>query len=348
MDIVPLTNLRGPAARITSVTAESIPAGEPAAVDMTGPDQSRQFKFKVPRGLPGVNAIENDTAVAGYIGAGDSATSHALGDTARMVYHGTNGGTPRPSGVRPVLWIGTAFPVNSVIGDVHLLPDHNEDDWGPNWVDLVAWYDPSQLGLANGATVSSIPDLSGRGNDLNTASGTVTIDATTLVQPALTFTGTQHLSSDLLDQQWSMPTRVYMIAKPNNPGTAMTMFDTAGALTGGNGRAVMWMDATRHFSLGQGAANLVGTLVIPTSGPSVLSGVFTGATQTRGYVNTTLRVMPGSAGSGVPKRHRIGARYDGASPYSGLLGEVLVARNVTDDDHARMVAYLVAKWGVTV
>lgn len=78
VDYVALTNLRGPAARITSVTAESIPAEEPATVDMTGPDQNRQFKFKVPRGLPGVNALENDSAVAAYVAATDSDTGGAV------------------------------------------------------------------------------------------------------------------------------------------------------------------------------------------------------------------------------------------------------------------------------
>lgn len=80
-DITPITNLRGPAARITSVSAESIPAGQSAEVVMTGPDQNRAFAFKVPRGLPGVNAVENDTAVAEYVGAADSDTREALNAT---------------------------------------------------------------------------------------------------------------------------------------------------------------------------------------------------------------------------------------------------------------------------
>lgn len=77
-DITTLTNLRGPAARITSATAGSVPADQPAEVTMSGPDQNRSFAFKVPRGLPGVLAIENDDAVATYVAAEDSQTRAAL------------------------------------------------------------------------------------------------------------------------------------------------------------------------------------------------------------------------------------------------------------------------------
>lgn len=77
-DITPITNLRGPAARITQVTAAPLPAGAGTKVTMTGPDQNRQFHFEIERGLPGVNALDNDNAVATYVNAADSATRAAL------------------------------------------------------------------------------------------------------------------------------------------------------------------------------------------------------------------------------------------------------------------------------
>lgn len=73
-----ITNLRGPAARIIEVSAETVPATAPASVEMTGPDQGRAFHFELPRGLPGVNGVENDEAVATYVGAPDSATATAI------------------------------------------------------------------------------------------------------------------------------------------------------------------------------------------------------------------------------------------------------------------------------
>ncbi|MBT2497127.1 hypothetical protein J7E45_16060 [Microbacterium sp. ISL-59] len=80
-DIVPITNIRGPAARITEVTSTTVASTEPADVVMIGPDQNRKFAFKIPqgpRGIPGVNGVENDEAVAAYIDAPDSETSAAL------------------------------------------------------------------------------------------------------------------------------------------------------------------------------------------------------------------------------------------------------------------------------
>lgn len=77
-DITPITNLRGPAARITGATVETVPADQAAEVAMTGPDQNRQFQFKVPRGLPGTNAVANDEAFATYIAAEDSETRAEL------------------------------------------------------------------------------------------------------------------------------------------------------------------------------------------------------------------------------------------------------------------------------
>lgn len=80
MAFVTITNLRGPAARIIEATAETVLAGVPAAVEMTGPDQGRAFHFKIPtgpQGLPGVNAVANDSATATYIATPASSTNTA-------------------------------------------------------------------------------------------------------------------------------------------------------------------------------------------------------------------------------------------------------------------------------
>lgn len=73
-----LTNLRGPAARITDATAETIPAGAGTKVNMTGLDQDRKFHFEIERGLPGVNAVPADEAVAAYVAGSDTETIAAL------------------------------------------------------------------------------------------------------------------------------------------------------------------------------------------------------------------------------------------------------------------------------
>ncbi|MFJ2506338.1 glycosyl hydrolase family 28-related protein [Microbacterium sp. NPDC087592] len=80
-DYVPLTNLRGPAARIAEVTTETTAPGTLAQVFMTGPDQNRKFDFKIPRGaqgLPGVNGVENDEAMALLVDNEESETRTAI------------------------------------------------------------------------------------------------------------------------------------------------------------------------------------------------------------------------------------------------------------------------------
>lgn len=69
---------RGPAGAIASASAESVPAGQQAAAIMSGSDDVKHLHLQVPRGLPGVNGIENDSAVAEYVQAADSETRAAV------------------------------------------------------------------------------------------------------------------------------------------------------------------------------------------------------------------------------------------------------------------------------
>ncbi|MBT2484632.1 MULTISPECIES: SGNH/GDSL hydrolase family protein [unclassified Microbacterium] len=77
-DYVTITNLRGPAARITSFTANTVPADQPAAARMTGADQNRQIEVDVPRGLSGLNAVPTDEAVGTMVAATDTETGIAV------------------------------------------------------------------------------------------------------------------------------------------------------------------------------------------------------------------------------------------------------------------------------
>lgn len=119
---------RGPAGVASSASAESVPAGEQAAIVLSQEGELVHAHFKVPRGLPGVNAVENDTAVSEYVTAADSDTKAAL------------------NGLYPVrrVWDGSAYPpriagaVNLFIGPIDPgLLMHPEDLWAdPNFVTL--------------------------------------------------------------------------------------------------------------------------------------------------------------------------------------------------------------------
>lgn len=63
---------------LSSASAESVPAGAPAEVIMSGTTEVKHAHFKVPRGLSGTNAVENDAAFAEYVAAVDSDTRAAL------------------------------------------------------------------------------------------------------------------------------------------------------------------------------------------------------------------------------------------------------------------------------
>lgn len=65
---------KGDTGTFASASAVSVPAEQSASVTMSGPETARHVAFEIPRGLPGVNAVANDTATAGYLAATDSAT----------------------------------------------------------------------------------------------------------------------------------------------------------------------------------------------------------------------------------------------------------------------------------
>jgi len=68
---------RGPAGTFSKASARSVAAGSPAAVRMSGSEDAKEVEFDIPRGLPGMNAIAADEAVAAYVAAQDSETGAA-------------------------------------------------------------------------------------------------------------------------------------------------------------------------------------------------------------------------------------------------------------------------------
>lgn len=86
---------------LSSASAESVPAGDSAEVIMSGTTEVKHAHFKVPRGLPGMNAIESDAAMAAYVGAVDSDTRLALNAAypVRLVWDGSAYPTRVPNAV---------------------------------------------------------------------------------------------------------------------------------------------------------------------------------------------------------------------------------------------------------
>lgn len=107
-----IANLRGPAARIIGVTAETVPADQPAEVTMAGPDQGRTIHIKVPRGVSGVDGETDDAAVASYLPGTDTASGKAL----RSVIVGGVSATPKFLDGSRLLTAGTSISSQGTAG----------------------------------------------------------------------------------------------------------------------------------------------------------------------------------------------------------------------------------------
>lgn len=79
---------KGDTGSLAFITAESVPADQPARVEMVGPESNRGAHLDIPRGLPGVNALPADGAVGTYIQAVDTqsrkAVDHAIHEFVRI------------------------------------------------------------------------------------------------------------------------------------------------------------------------------------------------------------------------------------------------------------------------
>lgn len=82
-----LGNIRGPrgfpgekgaTGTFASADAHTLPASEPATVEITGPETAKSVSFGIPRGLPGLNAVPTDEAFATLMLAEDTETGRLL------------------------------------------------------------------------------------------------------------------------------------------------------------------------------------------------------------------------------------------------------------------------------
>lgn len=68
----------GPPGTVDEITVETIPAGQTPSATVGGTPANRTAHFRLERGLPGTNAVANDTAFATYLGVPDSQTRGAF------------------------------------------------------------------------------------------------------------------------------------------------------------------------------------------------------------------------------------------------------------------------------
>lgn len=69
---------KGATGTLAFAQAVSVPADQSAAVEMVGPPELRGAVFQIPRGLPGTNAVGNDSAFSTLVSADDTQTALAV------------------------------------------------------------------------------------------------------------------------------------------------------------------------------------------------------------------------------------------------------------------------------
>lgn len=223
-------------------------------------------------------------------------------------------------------------------------------------VGCVGWYDAGTLSvLADGTAVSMLQDQSGSGHHLRQLTSAAkptkqTVSGKTVVR----FVASTQLANDVALAGWphvagaAAPVTIISVVKPGTTQSGTPLI--AGGL--GPGKIRQSLDGTKGTVIALGGTSNSGT-----NGPSAMDGGWHIATATveptgghtslDGYVTST---SISSLGTDSLKGITLGAADPaGALQYLGDVGEVLIfARRLTLRDQDTIVAYLAAKWGITV
>lgn len=108
---------KGDTGTLAYAEAQTVPADQPATVEMIGPQSNRGAKFFIPRGLPGASDVPTDPAMAVILGATDS-ESRAVLESAIVKIAPARGGSSKTDGQnvrnlrRPTLVADRTYPTN--------------------------------------------------------------------------------------------------------------------------------------------------------------------------------------------------------------------------------------------
>jgi hypothetical protein len=232
-------------------------------------------------------------------------------------------------------------------------------------LNLVAWYDASQLTFANGATVSLWPDLSGSGNDLTPVVGTPTCTAPgqnglriVTFPGSAAFQGPPYLSN----LGFNTPlTFVALVRASSIPTTSIIIVNRVSTET------------TINLLLCPISTAILACEILDPSGPVMLfnkTGIFPLSTWfvlTQTYdgkgvassfafylMQTQLTPLTNSGSTKITDINLkstsntfIGAQGNGASSFHGDMAEILLYKTVLNDTQRyQVIAYLRKKWNV--
>jgi hypothetical protein len=310
-------------------------------------------------------------AVAGEISNPESVVNDAVNNVAtaalnvgaeglmKVIDARENLSMPRPNWGGELVWLinqGSSLPANLADGDavwevaVEALP------WNPQFLPgKVAWYDAQQLSLADGAQVSSWPDLSGNGNTMKQETPALCPVFTANKingKPAVSSDGLDdYLAADLTTQIPSFPGTIYMVAGvglPDKP--AFADFLISGFSSGSPQNTAIFRSSTEMYAVANGAS-LTGTVPWPSGQTVLLKAVYNGPTSQL-FANG-VEVVSGltSTGAGllISKLFLFGkADLSAQNMIAGWVGECLLVRGVLSaENETKLLDYLKPRWGLT-
>jgi hypothetical protein len=345
--LAPLGTLKGDKGEtgtIAGATVEMLPPDAAPVVTMRQAAGDWIADFKLPAGIPATGAVPTDAAVATYLRAQGSQTNLAFrdvfGGSLQVVHYGSDPLTPRPAGIRVVLWLGDQ--------DVHPAFVENNDIvlWGgvgapwaiENVPGMVGLFRARSLTLADGANVTSLPNL--------VPGGTAALPINSI--PTFKIDGINGHPSVRFPNQgvlrttgysaWDGEHNVFMIVKATDATTTDFVFDATdsslaalklaigrtttnwivqrgSAITGrsADGRAVLV-----HARFDGAAQGLSGSINVNRAGP--ISGSFAAAT--------------------AVDRYTIGGRGDNTNKLTGDIADVAIIRGSISDLNATRISEL--------
>ena len=286
--------------------------------------------------------VAEESATNAMSSAGEAAS--ILSETLAVVTHGDDPYYPRPEREHRIMWLGSVIPLYRKPGDLVPAVESEPAPWTPEMLDLVAWYDPA-AGYESG-TVSQVVDRGQRNLHMEVGgTGGISIDTTALNLPAFANNGTAFATSPPLPAgAWEHPVTAYMVASLATMPSVSTLFDNGPGPV--STRAAFWVNSGGRVAIMQGTKVQSDPYLVTANTPFLLAVTYTGGATTQAELNGTVVVGPTDAGSNTPGAIRLFANGAGAALSDAVIGDVIIARGVTPEQHADTVAWLQEKWGL--
>jgi hypothetical protein len=319
--------------------------------------------------LTGVyNGTTASMYVNGVLVAGATNKSWNTINNVSTVGRQTNGGEYFNGKIAQVLVYNRALSDTEILNNFNAVKSRFIRSGPASIGGLAAWYKADSLTLMNGATVTSLVDSSGAGNDMTSYSGTPTYNASDAQfggKPSISFNAGSYLYKDYAAElpEGNGSFTIYVVGYVSS----QHLFGIGGNSNYGGNR-VSFAGGGGSYGVDYGSATGAGPVAGSTTSPVILSiSKVSGAdtTSVSLYCNNVLGTPGGQAGYaltlpsqnggfGISPAHTTIGTLPGAPTYSpawgtGKFAEALVY-NTQHDNTARLqvTQYLATKYGISI